>query len=394
MRVTASTKRVVAGACGMLAMAAGWEVRAGQGAARAATVQQAPPPAGPQPPAQGRGRGRGQQVPIDEERARRLYVSNRFEDHPRRNFEADLAAKAKEDARYPELCKGILECTKTSYRSRVGDMDIPAYLFQPLQKRGPRGHAAMIWVHGGVHGNWTLSPYFPFVKEAVARGYVVIAPEYRGSTGYGEAHHMAIDYGGKEVDDVMSAFEHLKTLPHVDPDRVGMMGWSHGGYITLLSLFRDSHPFKAGAAIVPVSNLIFRLSFKGPNYQRSFSTQKEVLGLPFERREEYVRRSPVFHVDKLQVPLLVHVATNDADVNFEEAQQIVDALRSRKPDLAETKVYVDPAPGRSSRGHTFSRRVNPDTLEREDSPAQRDSWNRTWVFFEWTLRPYEDRSSK
>jgi dipeptidyl aminopeptidase/acylaminoacyl peptidase len=192
----------------------------------------------------------------------------------------------------------------------------------------------------------------------------------------------------------MSAFEHLKTLPHVDPDRVGMMGWSHGGYITLLSLFRDSHPFKAGAAIVPVSNLIFRLSFKGPNYQRSFSTQKEVLGLPFERREEYVRRSPVFHVDKLQVPLLVHVATNDADVNFEEAQQIVDALRSRKPDLAETKVYVDPAPGRSSRGHTFSRRVNPDTLEREDSPAQRDSWNRTWVFFEWTLRPYEDRSSK
>jgi acetyl esterase/lipase len=242
MRVTASTKRVVAGACGMLAMAAGWEVRAGQGAARAATVQQAPPPAGQQPPAQGRGRGRGQQVPIDEERARRLYVSNRFEDHPRRNFEADLAAKAKEDARYPELCKGILECTKTSYRSRVGDMDIPAYLFQPLQKRGPRGHAAMIWVHGGVHGNWTLSPYFPFVKEAVARGYVVIAPEYRGSTGYGEAHHMAIDYGGKEVDDVMSAFEHLKTLPHVDPDRVGMMGWSHGGYITLLSLFRDSHP--------------------------------------------------------------------------------------------------------------------------------------------------------
>jgi len=344
-----------------------------------------------QPPAQGQrggGAGRGgTQAPIDDARARQLYVSNKFEDHRRPNFQNAMDAKAREDARYVDACTGILECTKITYRSSVGDMDIPAYLFQPLEKRGARGHAAMVWVHGGVHGNWAIT-YFPFVKEAVARGYVVIAPEYRGSTGYGEAHHMAIDYGGKEVDDTMSAHAYLKTLPHVDPDRVGIMGWSHGGYITLLSLFRDQHPFKAGAAIVPVSNLIFRLSYKGPGYQRNFSTQKEILGLPFEKRALYVARSPVFHVDKLQVPLLVHVATNDTDVDFVENQQIVDALRSRKSDLAETKVYVDPTPGPASGGHTFSRRVNRETLERDDSPAQIDSWNRTWVFFEEVLRPY------
>jgi dipeptidyl aminopeptidase/acylaminoacyl peptidase len=191
---------------------------------------------------------------------------------------------------------------------------------------------------------------------------------------------------------VMSAMSYLKTLPHVDTDRVGMMGWSHGGYITLLTLFRDEQPFKVGAAIVPVTNLVFRLGYKGPGYQRQFSTQKEILGLPHEKRDLYIARSPLYHVDKLKVPLLVHVATNDEDVNFVEDQQIVDALRSRKPDLAETKVYVDPAPGRTSAGHTFSRRVNPQTLEREDSPAQIDSWNRTWVFFEWILRPYEDKS--
>ena len=249
----------------------------------------------------------------------------------------------------------------------------------------------MVWVHGGVHGNWSIS-YFPFVREAVQRGYVIIAPEYRGSTGYGEAHYLAIDYGGKEVDDVMSAFDYLKTLPHVDTDRVGMMGWSHGGYITLLSIFRDQHPFKAGAAIVPVTNLIFRLSYKGPSYQRDFSTQKDILGLPFEKRALYIKRSPLYHVDKLKVPVLVHVATNDTDVDFVEDQQIVDALRSRKPDLAETKVYVDPDVGPASGGHTFSRRTNTETLQREDSPAQIDSWNRTWVFFEWNLKPYEDRS--
>lgn len=342
----------------------------------------------------GQGRGGGAAAtPIDETRARQLYVSNKFEDHAKPNFKAHMDAKAEEDARYPAACAGALECTKIKYRSSVGDMDIPAYLFQPLKKRGARGHAAMIWVHGGVHGNWSIS-YFPFVKEAVERGYVVIAPEYRGSTGYGEAHHMAIDYGDKEVADVISAYDYLKTLPHVDPDRVGMMGWSHGGYITLLSLFRDSHPFKAGAAIVPVTNLVFRLSYKGPTYQRDFSTQQAIQGLPFEKRDLYIARSPLYHVDKLKVPLLVHVATNDTDVNFVEDQQIVDALRSRKPDLAETKVYVDPTPGPASGGHTFSRRVNTQTLQREDSPAQIDSWNRTWVFFEWILRPYEDRSKK
>jgi dipeptidyl aminopeptidase/acylaminoacyl peptidase len=361
--------------------------RAAEQAGAQQQQQQAPPPA---TGGARQGGGRGTQ-PFDEARARQLYVSNKFEDHARPNFEQAIKAKADEDARYVEACKGILECTKVKYRSSVGDVDIPAYLFQPLKKRGPRGHAAMIWVHGGVHGNWAIT-YLPFVKEAVARGYVIIAPEYRGSTGYGEAHHMAIDYGGKEVDDVMSAMSYLKTMPHVDADRVGMMGWSHGGYITLLSLFREAHPFKAGAAIVPVTNLVFRLGYKGPSYARQFSTQKEILGMPHEKRDIYIQRSPLYHVDKLQVPLLVHVATNDTDVDYVENQQIVDALRSRKPDLAETKVYVNPAPGPSSQGHTFSRRVNPKTLERDDSPAQIDSWNRTWVFFEWVLRPYEDRS--
>jgi dipeptidyl aminopeptidase/acylaminoacyl peptidase len=133
------------------------------------------------------GRAGGQQVPIDEARARQLYVSNRHEDHPVANYQAAIDAKAAEDARYVDACRGIMECTKITYRSSVGDMDIPAYLFQPLDKGAPRSRAAMIWVHGGVHGNWAIS-YFPFVREAVQKGYVIIAPEYRGSTGYGEAH--------------------------------------------------------------------------------------------------------------------------------------------------------------------------------------------------------------
>jgi dipeptidyl aminopeptidase/acylaminoacyl peptidase len=354
-------------------------------------ADQTPQAGAAQPPAQG-GRGRGAPpVEVDPGRAQALYVSNRPEDHPPANYQAAIDSKAAIDKRYADASQGVMSFRKISYRSSVGDMDIPAYLFEPLETRGPRGHAAMIWVHGGVHGNWGIN-YFPFVKEAIERGYVIIAPEYRGSTGYGEAHHRAIDYGGYEIDDTMSAVEYLKSLPHVDQDRLGIMGWSHGGYIALFSVFRETTPFKAAVAMVPVTNLVFRLSYKGPGYQRSFATQERLRGLPHERRELYIERSPVYHVSKLNTPLLVHVATNDRDVDFVEGEMLIDALRARKPELAETKVYVDPDPWGPSEGHAFNRRVDDKTLQRVDSPAQIDSWNRVWTFLEWNLRPGEDRS--
>ena len=92
-------------------------------------------------------------------------------------------------------------------------------------------------------------------------------------------------------------------------------------------------------------------------------------------------------VSKLKVPMLCHVATNDRDVDFVEDQQMIHTLNSLKPDLAETNIYVDPAPGPASGGHTFNRRTDPQRLERDDSPAQIDSWNRTWAFFEKHLKP-------
>lgn len=349
------------------------------------------PAASAQDSARARRRPPRQIVPMDSARARLLYVSNRPADLPQGNYEAQIAEKRKTDSIFAARSTGVMEFRKVTYRSRVDGMTIPAYLFAPLQKRGTGGHAAMVWVHGGVHSDMKET-YLPFIREAVQRGYVIITPDYRGSTGHGKAMYEAIDYGGKEVDDVISAVDFLKTLPYVDMNRLGIMGWSHGGFITAHTLFRDDNPFKAGAAIVPVTNLVFRLSYKGPGYQRSYSTQQGIQGLPFEKREEYIKRSPVFHAENLKVPILVHVATNDEDVNFVEDQQMVYTLRALKPDLAETKIYANPAPWGSSVGHAFSRRVDPVTLERVDSPAQIDSWNRTWTFFEWNLRPYEDRS--
>jgi dipeptidyl aminopeptidase/acylaminoacyl peptidase len=340
---------------------------------------------------------RGQLPPMDSARARQLYVSKRPEDLPvARNPAADIQMREQTDSIFAARSQGVMHFDKVSYKSRVDGMEIPAYVFSPLVRRGPRGHAAMVWVHGYVHGSFTRD-FLPFVKEAIARGYVIIAPQYRGSVGYGADHYNAIDYGGKEVDDALTAYDYLKTLPYVDPDRVGIMGWSHGGFITAHILFRDNQPFKAGAPIVPVTNLIFRLSDHGPAYARDYAAEIGIQGLPYEKNcgpdhnrdciDIYIERSPVFHVANLKVPILVHVATNDCDVFFREDQQMVYTLMALKPELADTKIYVDPAEGPAGCGHTFSQRVNMQTLERDDSPAQIDAWNRIWAFFEKHLDP-------
>lgn len=162
-----------------------------------------------------------QQVPMDSARARQLYVSNRPEDHPVANYAEDITDKARTDSIFAARSRGVMRYEKITYRSEVDGMEIPAYVFSPLTTR-PKGHAAIVWVHGGVHGNWDQN-YLPFIIEAVQRGYVILAPEYRGSTGYGEAHHRAIDYGGKELDDVESAHAVLQARPEVDPARIGIM---------------------------------------------------------------------------------------------------------------------------------------------------------------------------
>ena len=290
------------------------------------------------------------------------------------------------DRNWREAAVGYMQVDKIKYASKADGMEIPAWVFQPLKLRGPKGHPALVWVHENIRGH-LYDHYIPYIREATAKGYIVIAPEYRGSIGYGKAFYDAIDYGGNEVDDVVTAVDVLKSkYPQVDPSRIGIIGWSHGGMITLLSITRNPATFKAAVAMVPVTNLFQRLAWKGVERQHhNIDPANRYGGLPSERHEVYKDRSPLYNIDKLQIPLYVGVTRNDQDVNFEEDEQIVDALRSRKPFLATTMIYDDP-PG----GHTFDRRVDPKTWQPENTREQRDSWNRVWTFLDWNLDPFHD----
>jgi dipeptidyl aminopeptidase/acylaminoacyl peptidase len=302
------------------------------------------------------------------------------------NFDAQLQQQAEIDKTWQAASDGVMRMKKITYVSRFDGLRIPAFVFQPLQLRGAKGHPALVWVHPDIRGRM-YTYYIPYVREAVAKGYVVIAPEYRGSVGYGKDFYDAIDYGGAEVDDVLTAVDYLKTeCPHVDPARIGIIGWSHGGMITLLAITREPTTFKAAVAIVPVTNLFQRLAWNGVERQhQAIDPANRFGGLPNEQHEVYKARSPLYQIDKLQIPLLVHDTRNDNDVHIEEDMQLVDALRSRKPDLAETKVYDSP-----KGGHLFDRQVDPKTFQPENTREQRDSWNRVWTFLDWHFDPFRD----
>ena len=137
------------------------------------------------------------------------------------SFARMLQDQAKTDRIWREASVGHMQMTKIAYRSSVGDLDIPAFVFQPLTQRGARAHPAIVWVHENIRGH-LYEHYIPYIREATASGFVVIAPEYRGSIGYGKAFYDAIDYGGAEVDDVVTAASVLATrYPQVDPSRIG-----------------------------------------------------------------------------------------------------------------------------------------------------------------------------
>jgi dipeptidyl aminopeptidase/acylaminoacyl peptidase len=294
-----------------------------------------------------------------------------------------LRQQAGTDRAWRDASAGFMQMEKITYRSRVGDLLIPAFVFQPLQPAPPRSLPALVWVHENIRGH-LYEHYVPYIRQATAKGYVVIAPEYRGSIGYGPELYDAIDYGGAEVDDVVTAAGVLALrFPAVDARRIGIIGWSHGGMITLLSIFRNPATFAAAVAIVPVVNLFQRLAYKGVEQHRALIDPHNRLGgTPAQQPAVYRDRSPLFQVDRLRVPLRVHMADNDQDVNIEEGMQLIDALRARQPGLAETELFQNP-PG----GHLFDRRVNLKTLQPDNTRAQEESWAHVWTFLDRHLAP-------
>ena len=250
-------------------------------------------------------------------------------------------------------------------KSERHPIKIYSYVFRP-RDLDPRGkHPLLLFPHGGVHADFNTY-YTHIVRELMAQGYIVVAPEYRGSTGYGRPYYEAIDYGGLEVDDVVATRDWaLETIETADPDRVGILGWSHGGLIALMAVFDHPEKFQVAYAGVPVSDLVARMGYQTQDYRELYSVDYHIGKTANEDVEEYRRRSPAWNAHKLKTPLLIHTNTNDRDVHVLEVEHLLKTLKAEEKKF-EYKIYED-VPG----GHSFNRL---------DTPAAHESRSEIYAF--------------
>jgi dipeptidyl aminopeptidase/acylaminoacyl peptidase len=224
-----------------------------------------------------------------------------------------------------------------------------SYVFIPKNIDFNKKYPLLVLPHGGVHADFTTY-HTHIIREMMAQGYIVVAPEYRGSTGYGKGFYEQIDYGGLENDDCDASRKYMiENYDFVDGSRVGMIGWSHGGMITLMNIFAHPESYKCAFAGVPVSDLVARMGYSTDDYREDFSAGYHLGKTAREDVNEYRRRSPAWNAAKLQTPLLIHTNTNDDDVYVLEVEHLIQALKAEGKKF-EYEIFKD-MPG----GHSFDR---------------------------------------
>jgi dipeptidyl aminopeptidase/acylaminoacyl peptidase len=252
---------------------------------------------------------------------------------------------------------------------------VPAWLFVPKNFDRAKKHPAVVWIHGdGINQNYdgwhvqrNYAVYYSFHQYLLQKGYVVIAPDYRGSIGYGREWRTGVymDVGGKDAKDAWMAANYLKTLGYVDMDRVGVWGLSYGGFFTLIAVTDQPKLFRAGVDVAGVVD--YAMYYEDP-YHGGWTASR--IGTPEQNPQVYEQASPISHIDRLERPLLVLHGTSDVNVPYLHSVRLLDeALKKGKGDLISFMTY----PGEF---HYFTR-----------AHVLRDAWHRVDAFFDEYLRP-------
>ncbi|ADW71042.1 peptidase S9 prolyl oligopeptidase (plasmid) [Granulicella tundricola MP5ACTX9] len=277
-------------------------------------------------------------------------------------YHLDEIAKATDDVAWHQQMDSLATVEKIVYTGlpdvHAKDKDfgpqpmiLYAYTFIPKGWEGKKKHPLVVFLHGGVHGSTlTGGPDNDgrLISELVQQGYAVISPEYRGSGGYGQPYERAMDYGARENDDALQARDWmLQRYSFLDPARVGLVGWSHGGMIALMNLLQHPEGYACAFAGVPVSDLAERMTYVTKKYRQEMA---ENIGKDVdEDKDAYLRRSPVFYAGQLSRPLLIDANTTDETVHIVEVRHLLSAFDAAHKQY-KSHIY-EQAPG----GHFFNR---------------------------------------
>ncbi|MBV9157519.1 MAG: S9 family peptidase [Acidobacteriaceae bacterium] len=233
------------------------------------------------------------------------------------------------------------------YRTFDGKI-ITALLWIPFNLKRDGSNAALVVPHGGPTGQ-RVDYWSPEVQALTSRGYICLAPNPRGSTGYGLEFQKANfqDLGGGDLKDELAGVEFLKSTGYVDPKKIGITGGSYGGFMTLMAIGKAPEVWGAAVEEYGIINWSSMLKSSDPSLNEYL---KALLGNPDQNRKIYEADSPITYIRSEKAPLLVLQGDNDPRVPREEAQQVVDILK-KEGRVVDVHYYPN-------EGHGFSKREN------------------------------------
>ncbi len=244
----------------------------------------------------------------------------------------------------------LVEASVVRYKSFDG-LEIPAILYQPHSATAENKVPAIVRVHGGPGGQ-ARTPYNASVQYLANHDYAVLDVNNRGSSGYGKTFFMADDrkHGREPLWDCVEAKKYLSSLGYVNPDKIGIMGGSYGGYMVLAALAFKPEEFATGVDIFGVSNWVRTLKSIPAYWESERRGLYAEIGDPVTQEQMLRDISPLFHADKVVRPLMVLQGANDPRVIKPESDEIVDAIK-KKGGVVEYVVF-------DNEGHGFTKKAN------------------------------------
>lgn len=244
----------------------------------------------------------------------------------------------------------LVEAQVVRFKSFDG-MVIPSIYYKPHEATATNKVPAVVYVHGGPGGQTTRG-YNAQIQYLVNHGYAVLGINNRGSSGYGKTFFAADDrkHGREPLWDCVEAKTYLASLGYVDAERIGIMGGSYGGYMTLAALAFRPEAFKVGVDIFGVSNWLRTLESIPPYWESFRKSLYEEIGDPVKDKDMLIAASPLFHAKEIRRPLFVVQGANDPRVIKPESDEIVEAVKKNGVPV-EYVVFAD-------EGHGFSKKKN------------------------------------
>lgn len=208
----------------------------------------------------------------------------------------------------------------------MGGRSIPAMLYKPSRPTEGRGSPAVVYIHGGPAAQH-VNDWYPEVQDLVARGFVVLAPNYRGSTGYGREFRDANRFvmGRDDLADIVAAADFLKRERLADPERVGVTGISYGGYLTMCAMTKHPELWAAGSALFPFLNWLTEIENEREDLQY---WDHENMGDPAQDPERFREASPIFFMEKVRAAIQLIAGAQDPRCPISESVQARDALHN------------------------------------------------------------------